>query len=97
MKLLLTILAVLFLFSCHSNPNSVAVNQKDEWTIDSTTDYMVKMFECKHLEDSEKGIYIQYAQGEATYDQYQRAHDVYMKYFKDIYQPSYNRLSKHVK
>lgn len=97
MKYILTILAVLFLFSCHSNPNSGAINQKDEWTMDSTTDYMVKMFECKHLEDSEKGIYIQYLQGGATLEQYNKAHDVYEKYFKEIYQPSYNRLSKHVK
>lgn len=98
------------ILSCHSKSEVISVspkadtpqaviknNQEKPWTMDSIAAYIERMGRCKHLEDSEKSIYIIYAQGDATFEQYQHAHGIYEKYFKEVYQPSYKRLCKHTK
>lgn len=67
------------------------------WNMDSIAEYIYKMGRCRQLEDSEKGVYILYAQGSRTYEDYQRAHRIYRRYFKKVYQPALDRLNAHTK
>jgi hypothetical protein len=73
------------------------IDSANLWTVDSSIKFTTVMIRTMHLEDSAKYIYILYAQGTKSYKDYCRAHDVYTRYFREVYVPMGDRCHNSLK